>query len=391
VNGELRLYNTASLQKETVGERELGLYVCGVTPYDTTHLGHAFTYTAFDVLVRYLRFCGRRVTYVRNITDIDDDVLLRAHSTGVDWKELGDREYAKFAEDMRRLNNLPPEVEPRATGHIPEILRITEELVRSGLAYEKDGCVYFEVKKYPQFGRLCRLSYVAQLDLANERGNFPADPLKRDPLDFVLWQAKKDGEPSWPSPWGEGRPGWHIECSAMSMRYLGDSFALHGGGDDLIFPHHDAEIAQSENFTGKPFVRHWAHTGMVFCGRHKMSKSLGNMVFVSELLDKIPADALRLLLLSHHYRSAWNFEPRELIAARRLTRLLRERLADADPEDESAIEEHGAAFLEATADDLDTPRALLELREMAEGGVAAERRAARALAERVLGLNFDLK
>ena len=177
----------------------------------------------------------------------------------------------------------------------------------------------------------------------------------------------------------------------MSMRYLGDSFALHGGGDDLIFPHHDAEIAQSENFTGKPFVRHWAHTGMVFCGRHKMSKSLGNMVFVSELLDKIPADALRLLLLSHHYRSAWNFEPRELIAARRLTRLLRERLADADPEDESAIEEHGAAFLEATADDLDTPRALLELREMAEGGVAAERRAARALAERVLGLNFDLK
>ena len=385
---ELRLYNTASLQKEPVEGQELGLYVCGVTPYDTTHLGHAFTYTAFDVVVRFLRFSGRTISYVRNVTDIDDDVLLRARSTGVDWKELGDREFAKFRQDMRDLNNLDPEVEPRATDHIPEIIAISEGLLQKGLAYENEGSVYFEVKQYPQFGRLCRLSYVAQLDLANERGNFPADRLKRDPLDFVLWQAKKDGEPSWPSPWGEGRPGWHIECSAMSMKYLGESFALHGGGEDLVFPHHDAEIAQSENFTGKPFVRYWAHTGMVFCGRHKMSKSLGNMVFVSDLLRKVSPDTLRLLLFSHHYRSAWNFEPRELISARRLARLLSERLDGAGEAGDGEIEALGAQFLASMSDDLDTPAAIVELRRLADSDDAAARRVAKTLAGRVLGLTL---
>ncbi len=224
---ELRLYNTLSQQLEPLTDERVGIYVCGVTPYDTTHLGHAFTYTSFDVLIRYLRFLGREVIYVRNVTDIDDDILLRARSREMDWKELGDRECAKFLADMEHLNNVPPEVEPRATEHIPEIIRIIEGLLAKAFAYERDGHVYFEVKKDADFGCLCRLSYVAQLELANERGNFPADPLKRDPLDFVLWQAKKDHEPSWPSPWGEGRPGWHIECSAMSMKYLGESFAVH--------------------------------------------------------------------------------------------------------------------------------------------------------------------
>jgi len=387
VSGELRLYNTASRQEEPVEEREVGLYVCGVTPYDTAHLGHAFTYVAFDVMVRYLRFIGRGVTYVRNVTDIDDDILLRAKSTGVGWKELGDREYAKFARDMWRLNCVPPDVEPRATAHIPEIIRITQGLLERGVAYENGGSVYFEVKRDPGFGRLCRLEYPAMLELANERGNFPGDPLKRDPLDFVLWQAKKEGEPSWPSPWGEGRPGWHIECSAMSMKYLGESFAVHGGGEDLIFPHHDCEIAQSETFTGKPFARYWVHTGMVFYGRHKMSKSLGNMVFVSDLLGRYPADAVRLALLSHHYRSEWNFDEAEMEPARELAERLAARLGDAvQAEDDEP--RWGEAVLRAVAEDLDTPRAIRGLESLAESPEPSARWAARTIGERVLGLTF---
>ena len=387
---ELRLYNTLSQQLEPLTDERVGIYVCGVTPYDTTHLGHAFTYTSFDVLIRYLRFLGREVIYVRNVTDIDDDILLRARSREMDWKELGDRECAKFLADMEHLNNVSPEVEPRATEHIPEIIRIIEGLLAKAFAYERDGHVYFEVKKDADFGCLCRLSYVAQLELANERGNFPADPLKRDPLDFVLWQAKKDHEPSWPSPWGEGRPGWHIECSAMSMKYLGESFAVHGGGADLVFPHHEAEIAQSESFTGKPFVRLWMHTGMLYCGEHKMSKSLGNMVFLADLLPTCRPDAIRLYLLGHHYREPWNHDRRELAAARTLARKLTQMLngrSENAPQDE--IERWGAAFLAALADDLDTPRAIAELRKLAASGKPEARRVVRTLGQRVLGLRFE--
>jgi L-cysteine:1D-myo-inositol 2-amino-2-deoxy-alpha-D-glucopyranoside ligase len=324
------------------------------------------------------------------VTDIDDDVLLRAKSTGVDWKELGDREFGKFVEDMRRINNVPPEVEPRATGHIPEILGITEGLLQKGLAYERQGSVYFEVRKYPAFGKLFRQPYDAMLEVANERGNFPADPLKRDPLDFVLWQAKKEGEPSWASPWGEGRPGWHIECSAMSMKYLGDSFAIHGGGDDLVFPHHDCEIAQSEAYTGKRFVRYWSHTAMVYCGEHKMSKSLGNMVFVRELLDRCTADSIRLYLLSHHYRQVWN-HPRDAdLPTRGLSRELATALAGAGEASEDEIDRHGKPFLAAMADDLNTPQAIRELEALAGSGEASARRTARTLGGRVLGLTFEV-
>ena len=384
------LYNTLSREKEPLTDQRVGLYVCGVTPYDTTHLGHAFTYTAYDVLVRYLRFLGREVTYVRNVTDIDDDILLRARSREMDWKELGDREYAKFAADMEHLNNVRPEFEPRATDHIPEIVQITEGLLSKGCAYTSDGNVYFDVKNYPAFGKLCGLSYVAELELANERGNFPADPHKRDPLDFVLWQAKKEGEPSWPSPWGEGRPGWHIECSAMSMKYLGESFAIHGGGGDLIFPHHEAEIAQSECLTGNPFVRFWIHTGMMYCGEHKMSKSLGNMIFLADLLPVCPPDAVRLYLLAHHYREPWNHDRRELTSARTRARKLSQALngGGRNASDEE-IERHGGAFLAALADDLDTPRAVDELRSLATSGEPEARRVGRTLGERVLGLTFE--
>jgi L-cysteine:1D-myo-inositol 2-amino-2-deoxy-alpha-D-glucopyranoside ligase len=383
------LYNTRSQRKEPLTDQQVGLYVCGVTPYDTTHLGHAFTYTSFDALIRYLRFLGREVTYVRNVTDIDDDILLRARSREMDWKELGDREYAKFVADMYRLNNLPPQFDPRATEHIPEIVRLVEGLLAKGLAYEREGNVYFEVKCDPNFGCLCGLSYVAQLELANERGNFPADPLKRDPLDFVLWQAKKDAEPSWPSPWGEGRPGWHIECSAMSIKYLGESFAIHGGGGDLVFPHHEAEIAQSECLTGKPFVRIWMHTGMLYCGEHKMSKSLGNMVFLSDLLEVCSPDAIRLYLLGHHYREPWNHDKRDLAGARALARRLTQALAGAEEASQDEIGRWGASFLEAISDDLDTPRAIEELRALAAGPQREAQQVARTLGEQVLGLRFD--
>ena len=384
------LYNTLGCEKQPLSDETVGIYVCGVTPYDTTHLGHAFTYTAFDVLIRYLRFLGRDVTYVRNVTDIDDDILLRARSREMDWKELGDREYAKFGADMKHLNNLPPEYEPRATDHIPDIVRIIEGLLAKGCAYASDGNVYFDVKNYKGFGKLCGLSYVAQLELANERGNFPADPLKRDPLDFVLWQAKKDGEPSWPSPWGEGRPGWHIECSAMSMKYLGESFGIHGGGGDLIFPHHEAEIAQSECLTGKPFVRFWMHTGMLYCGEHKMSKSLGNMVFLADLLPNCPPDAIRLYLLGHHYREPWNHDRRELAAARSLARKLAQALnGGGEAASHEELERWGGNFLAALADDLDTPRAIAELRELGLSREPEARRVGRSLAGQVLGLTFE--
>ena len=383
-------YNTLACEKQPLSNETVGIYVCGVTPYDTTHLGHAFTYTAFDVLIRYLRFLGRNVTYVRNVTDIDDDILLRARSREMDWKELGDLEYAKFAADMEHLNNLPPEHEPRATDHIPDIVRIIDGLLAKGCAYASAGNVYFDVKNYKEFGRLCGLSYVAQLELANERGNFPADPLKRDPLDFVLWQAKKDGEPCWPSPWGEGRPGWHIECSAMSMRYLGESFAIHGGGGDLVFPHHEAEIAQSECLTGKPFVRFWMHTGMLYCGEHKMSKSLGNMVFLADLLPHCPPDAIRLYLLGHHYREPWNHDKRELAAARTLARKLSQAL-DGGREDvtKADVQRLGTSLLSALADDLETPKAIEELRKLALSGEPEARRVARTLGQLVLGLTFE--
>ena len=335
--GEPCIYNSLSRKEERLEAGSLiGLYVCGITPYDTTHLGHAFTFTAFDVLVRYLRFLGHRVTYVQNFTDVDDDILLRAGATEVDWKELGEEQTRKYMEDMKILNNLPPDIMPRATDHIEDMIGVIEGLLEKGFAYKTMGNIYFRVQSTQIFGKLCPIPYEAQLQLANERGNFPGDPLKKDPLDFVLWQAKKEGEPYWPSPWSEGRPGWHIECSAMSMKYLGENLAIHGGGEDLMFPHHDCEIAQSENYIGQPFGRYWMHTGMVYCGAKKMSKSLGNMIFLSDLVVNVPPDAVRLYLLSHHYRRSWNYDPQGLEAANSLARIFIEMgsgVADADEEE----------------------------------------------------------
>ncbi|OGD93063.1 cysteine--tRNA ligase [Candidatus Curtissbacteria bacterium RIFCSPHIGHO2_01_FULL_41_44] len=367
------LFNSFSDRKEEVDlSQKIGLYVCGITPYDTTHLGHAFTFLAYDVLVRYLRFLQADVTYVQNVTDIDDDILIKARSLGIPWKILGEREIQKHLKNMDALNALRSDFYPKATEHITAMIRIIEVLIKKGLAYVKNGnvlgprsreqrphgSVYFEVKKDKNFGKLSKLGYRAQLEIANDRGNFPLDPDKRDPLDFILWQKNKPGEPSWSSPWGNGRPGWHIECSSMSMKYLGPTITVHGGGEDLIFPHHEAEIAQSETATGKKFVKIWMHTGMVYSDGKKMSKSLGNMIFVNDLLKKYSPNVIRFYLLLHHYRLAWNYDEKDLQEAEKKIIIL-EKVAQSQAQlDVTKVQKLLPAFFKALDDNLDIPRAI---------------------------------
>jgi len=347
------------------------IYVCGVTPYDTTHLGHAFTYVSFDTLMRYLEYTGCKVKYVQNVTDIDDDILRKAREVGMAWDELGRRETERYLRDMDALNVRRPDVYAYASEETPTMIEIIQVLLAKGLAYENGGSVYYSVKRDPEFGGMARAiglnDYHAMLTIANERGNFPDDPRKRDPLDFVLWQAQAPGEPAWPSPWGPGRPGWHIECSAMSMRYLGPQLDIHGGGEDLAFPHHTCEIAQSEHFTGKaPFSRFWVHTGMVHQDGEKMSKSLGNLTLVSDLLKDYSADAIRVTLLSHLYRCPWECFPEDLqVATELVARLQQVRTLVGEHTDGQDTVLSGR-FHAAMKNDLNTPEALLLLHRAAE-------------------------
>jgi len=367
----MRLYNVlhGSVEAFEPEEQTVTVYVCGITPYDTTHLGHAFTYTTFDVLIRYLEFRGQRVQYVQNVTDIDDDILRQARKVGEDWKRLGDRWTAHYIRDMQALNVRPPDHFPRATDFIPEMIDTVEELVEAGVAYESSGSVYFHVESWPEFGKLSRIPRDEMLAIANERGNIPDDPKKRDPLDFVLWQAPgSPDEPTWDSPWGPGRPGWHIECSTMSSRLLGDTVDVHGGGADLIFPHHESEIAQSEGASGRePFVRFWMHTAMVRHEGEKMSKSLGNLVMVRDLLETWSPDAIRLYMASHHYREPWSHNDKELGAAEELACKL-QRAVTAKGGEEGFLDSCAAraAFVKAMEDDLNTPAALGALERLAD-------------------------
>ncbi len=359
----MQLFNTQSgqLERLTARDGKIGLYVCGVTPYDTTHAGHAFTYLTFDVLVRYLRYSDIDVTYVQNVTDIDDDILRKAKELGTTWDNLGRSETEKFRADMRELNALDPDHYVLATEHIPEILAIATSLVSSGHAYESNGSVYFSVDSDPEFGVLSHLPRERMLPVANERGNDPDDPNKRDPLDFVLWQAAKPGEPTWDSPWGPGRPGWHIECSAMATRYLGPTVDIHGGGSDLIFPHHECEIAQTEPVTGeRPYVRYWMHTAMVEYQGEKMSKSLGNLVKVRDVLQTYNPDALRLYLLSHHYRTAWEYQDDDLDTYARLADDIREAISFPAYGIEQIVDviPFREQFFNAMEDDLNIPAAI---------------------------------
>jgi len=392
-----------------IGSRPVGLYVCGVTPYDTGHLGHAFTYISFDVLHRYLEYLGHEVVYVQNLTDVDDDMLKRARELGEDYLALGNRHVTTFLTEMAALNWLPPDHLPRATEHIPQMQALIGGLLERGHAYVAEGHVYFDVASWPSYGSLSRLAPEAMLPIANERGNVPDMPGKRDPLDFVLWQPSLPDEPSWPSPWGPGRPGWHIECSAMSMTYLGSRFEIHGGGQDLIFPHHESELAQSEAATGEaPFVLWWMHAGMLRYEGEKMSKSLGNLVLVRDLLRSWSGDAIRHYLVAHHYREELEFDETVLessaVAAARLRLACRlaeelEPLAPALADAEAlrpAVGEHRARFLAAMDDDLDTPAALPELQALASLAIETEDPGLRAeagwmvreLGARILGLRL---
>lgn len=387
---DVRLFNSLTGETDALElGTSVGVYVCGITPYDAMHLGHAFTYTVFDVLVRLLRFLDYDVTYVQNITDVDDDILARARALGMDWKELGEREVDKFLEYSDALNILRPDHMPRATEHIPEITSLISVLLGRGIAYESNGNIYFEVKADRNFGaRLLRQPYPQQLALANQRGNVPRDPRKRDPLDFVLWQSSGAGEPTWDSPLGKGRPGWHIECSAMSRHYLGDSFAIHGGGADLLFPHHECEIAQSMSAAGVLPARYWLHTAMVEQDGEKMSKSLGNMTFVSDLLSCYSASVIRVALLRQHYRQPWAVDMGCFDDAQKLT----ERLQVAGSGEFDTQEDEAPAscetVLEALLNDLDTPRAIDALLSVMTSKDRQEQLGALAIAEKVLGLDL---
>jgi L-cysteine:1D-myo-inositol 2-amino-2-deoxy-alpha-D-glucopyranoside ligase len=380
----MRLRNTETGVLQPLEERDapVGIYVCGITPYDTTHLGHAFTYVTFDVLVRSLRAAGRSVRYVQNVTDVDDDIIRRARELGTTWDRLAADETALYEADMAALNVHAPDVFPRASQTIPKIIALVSKLEAQGHAYARDGNVYFRIGSIADYGRLSRLSRDAMIELSAERGGDPNDARKQDPLDFVLWQRSAEGEPRWPSPWGDGRPGWHIECSAMALEHLGEQLDIHGGGADLVFPHHESEIAQSEAATGvRPFSKIWAHVGMLRYQGEKMSKSLRNLVLVRDLLMRYDADSIRVLLLRHHYREPWEYTEDQLKDAAAWTDGLRRARQSSS---QAAGSKNMAAVQQALEDDLDTPRALELVEQAVKNGDPDWPEAAR-----LLGLRLD--
>lgn len=352
----LQLYDSFSREKrefKPLNPSKVSIYVCGITPNNATHLGHAFNYVAFDVLFRLLKHKGYAVTYVQNATDINDgdDVIKQARDEGITWQEIARRWIDHFHTQMRALNVLPTTHYVLATSVIDEIIAINQSLIQSGNAYEKNGNVYFDISTFSSYGELSRYSEAQMSMISRERGNDPDDPNKRNPLDFVLW-IHADEEPNWPSPWGNGRPGWHIECTAMSKKYLGDRIDIHGGGRDLLYPHHESERAQTECATGiDPFVQTWMHIGMVMFEGEKMSKSLGNLVLVQDLLERYDAHVIRWLLLSHHYRHPWEFEESELKDLVPVYSQIRARLQEPAKGDLQVIER----WLD---DDLNTPEVL---------------------------------
>src|SRR5262245_40610656 len=325
----MKIHNTLTRKKEEFAPLtpgEIRMYVCGVTVYDLSHIGHARSAIVFDVIRRYLAFAGYRVTFVKNFTDVDDRIIQRAQSAGVPASQVSGHYIEAYREDMAALGVLVPDVEPRATAHIPQMIRLIQHLCDSGVAYPIDGDVYFEVSRFPGYGKLSGKN----LDELLAGARVEVDERKRDPRDFALWKSAKPGEPSWPSPWGPGRPGWHIECSAMAMQYLGETLDIHGGGEDLIFPHHECEVAQSEAANGRPFARVWAHNGMVNLGSQKMSKSLGNTLTIEALVAKHDADALRLYFLGTHYRNPLEFAEERVPEAARALGRLRSLVAEAE-------------------------------------------------------------
>lgn len=417
VKHTMRLFNTLSRRVETFEPQDahkVRVYVCGITPYDSTHLGHALTYVTSDVLIRFLRHLGYRIQYVQNLTDIDDAILRAAGERDADWRELGETWTEHYIQDMKTLNVSPPDHFPRATAHIPQMHEVIGTLLDEGVAYQSGGGVYFHVNAWEEFGKLSRLERGEMLPMANEGGNDPDDPRKRDPLDFPLWKPEEPNEPSWESPWGRGRPGWHIECSTMASHYLGETIDIHGGGDDLVFPHHEGEVAQSECATHTLFSRFWFHTAMLRHQGRKMSKSVGNLVMARDLLESFSPDALRLYLCRYHYRESREHDRDELVDAEALADTLR-RGAEAvggfeggeggQDEEEEARAFHTLdpgpeeeALVGRLEDDLDTPAALDILEVLAERileaaasgqAVSRARERLRALGKGLFGLRLD--
>ena len=360
----MRLYDTrAGAIVDFAPEPLVRMYVCGITPYDSTHLGHAFTYLTYDLVIRRLESLGHEVQMVRNVTDVDDSILPKARSLGVDFLELAAAEMARFHSDMDVLDTRPPIAEPRATESIEPMLDLLTRLDAGGHVYTVEGTTYFDVSTYPAFGALSGYDTDQMVEFARERGGHPDDPRQRNPLDFVLWQPSASDEPVWDSPWGPGRPGWHIECSAMSWAQFGATLDLHGGGDDLVFPHHECELAQSEAGYGQPFVRHWMHVGMVAYQGVKMSKSLGNLVFVSDLAKRADPRAIRLALLRHHYRAGFEWFDDEIDGASAdLARWHEAARSDRGPDPAPYLERVAAAI----DNDVDTPTAASVLDELAD-------------------------
>jgi len=372
-----RVFNTLTRGKEDLAPlhaREVRMYVCGVTVYDLSHIGHGRSAIVFDVMRRYLKHRGHAVKFIKNFTDIDDKIIRKANQEGVSAQEISERYIEEYRTDMASLGVAPADVEPKATEHVPQMVALIERLIAKGVAYPVEGDVYFEVRRFPGYGKLSGKN----LEELQAGARVEVDERKRDPMDFALWKATKPGEPSWKSPWGQGRPGWHIECSAMAMQYLGEVLDVHGGGEDLIFPHHENEIAQSEAATGKPFARYWLHNGFVNLAAEKMSKSLGNTLTIKDLVRRHDPEALRLYLLGTHYRHPLEFGDERIVEAGRALARLRSLKDEADRiasrgtpapgPDHGLFDEvaaHRARFEAAMDDDFNTPQALGVLFDLA--------------------------
>jgi cysteinyl-tRNA synthetase len=376
----LHIYNTLTRQKEQfkpLQPNKVGLYVCGITVYDVCHVGHARTYLSFDLMVRYMRSRGLEVKYVRNITDVDDKIIERANEQGLSTDEFTEKTIARMHQDFAAIGLLEPDVEPRVTTHIVEIIEVIQRLIDKGFAYQApSGDVLFEVSTFEDYGKLGR----QDLEQLNVGSRVEVAAEKRDPLDFVLWKSVKPGEPFWESPWGNGRPGWHIECSAMNHKHLGEHFDIHGGGSDLIFPHHENEVAQSCCAFDTPYVNYWMHTGMVQVNQEKMSKSLGNFFTLRDVLDVYDAETVRYFLMSAQYRSQLSYSDSFIQQARASLERLYTALRDISPnmQVDVAMGGYQARFNQAMDDDFNTPEAFAVLFDLAkeinksEGQMAAD-------------------
>jgi cysteinyl-tRNA synthetase len=400
----LRVYNTLSRKKEnfeTIEPGKVRMYVCGVTVYNKAHMGHAMFALVFDIIRRYLEYSGYEVRHVMNFTDVDDKIILRANQLGVDPFELAEGYIREFQKNLSDLNIKPPTVAPRATREIPQIISMIKELGENDYAYEVDGDVYFRVLKDPDYGKLSG----RKLDDMQAGSRIDVDQRKEHPMDFALWKSAKPGEPAWDSPWGKGRPGWHIECSAMNMHHLGEQIDIHGGGNDLVFPHHENEIAQTESLTGKPFVRYWIHNGMLQVGGEKMAKALGNFITIDDFLAKHSADAMRLIILNSGYRGPVTFNDDVIEQAERgLDRLhsaLRQALPGSKGAPSASLEALDqqvlaarSGFKESMDDDFNTAGALGALFELvrvinqtrADGATDAELKPAQDVLRELTGV-----